>query len=319
MQSTATDFVSALIVARDVRLSGDDTRRYSRDVERGRLVRVRRGVYLPTQLWAGMNRTQRGLARMWAYHLTAERPPVFSHESAARLHGLPLLPGVDERLSVAVPLDAAPKADRDLRRRPLGVAPEEVIVVHGLQATSPARTVVDLSVALVFSSAVVVADAALGGGTVSADDLEQSAQNAAIQRVSRKARRVLDFADPRSGSAGESLSRAVIHESGFPAPVLQQTFHDTKGLIGIVDFWWPEHRLIGEFDGRVKYQAGRFEGTPEERLWNEKLREDRLRAQRTSVARWIWSDALAPSLLVYELSRHGLPSSKHRLADRTPR
>src|SRR5674476_401682 len=48
---------------------------------------------------------------------------------------------------------------------------------------------------------------------------------------------------------------------------------------GRVDFWWPGARVVGEFDGRVKYGRANPSGRPpEDVLWDEKLREDRLRA-----------------------------------------
>jgi len=313
MTTPTLDFISALITASDLRSAGEDSRAYRRDVERGRLVRVRRGVYLPNEIWAALDPRDRWVARMWAFQLTAERVYVFSHESAARLHGLPLLPDADKRLSIAVSQQEGARADGDLRRRPLQLAPKDIELVRGLLVTSVARTVVDLAGALSFPAGVIVADAGLRNGTTSRDDYEQASQAAALQRVSRKVRRVIDFADALADSPGESLSRAVIHEAGFPAPLLQQSFRDERGLIGVVDFWWPDHRLIGEFDGRIKYQSGRFEGTPDDRLWKEKLREDRLRAQHTAIARWIWSDAMAPALLAYELTRHGLPTTQvHR-------
>ena len=112
-----------------------------------------------------------------------------------------------------------------------------------------------------------------------------------------------------SDSPGESLSRAVIHELGFPAPILQFEVGDRRGLAGISDFAWPEHALLGEFDGLVKYT--RDMTRPGENIdaivVREKIREDRMRATGRAMTRWLWKDALQPELLHQQLSDAGLP------------
>ena len=85
-----------------------------------------------------------------------------------------------------------------------------------------------------------------------------------------------------------------LHEH-LPLPEPQVDIHDARGFAGRVDFLWREQRTIGEFDGRIKYgrlvPAGR---SPEDALWNEKLREDRLRDAGWEVARWTWADLSTP-------------------------
>jgi hypothetical protein len=104
--------------------------------------------------------------------------------------------------------------------------------------------------------------------------------------------------------------------SGLPAPRLQTRFSDTAGLIGYVDFWWPEWGLIGEFDGRGKYlrEDLRNGKTTAEVVVDEKVREDRLRAATGArVARWGWDVARSPRLLAAALLRAGLPQ-RHRFS-----
>jgi len=119
---------------------------------------------------------------------------------------------------------------------------------------------------------------------------------------------VLDFATPLPGSPGESLSRANIHELGFPVPELQVVFDDRGGRVGDVDFWWRMANLIGEFDGLVKYTRAEYtQGRPiEEIVIAEKVREDRLRALGPNVSRWLWGVALRPRELYAHLSSAGL-------------
>jgi hypothetical protein len=105
-------------------------------------------------------------------------------------------------------------------------------------------------------------------------------------------RRVIAFADGRSGSVGESRSRVALYRSTLPTPVLQWEVTDRAGrFIGNVDFGCPAQRTVGEFDGRVEYgRSLRGSEDPGEVVFAEKLREDRLRDQDLAVVRWTWAD-----------------------------
>lgn len=119
---------------------------------------------------------------------------------------------------------------------------------------------------------------------------------------------VLDFADGDAESPGESLSRVRILVMGFPAPELQRCFTDARGTIGRADFYWPGVRLVGEFDGAVKYSKPEFlrGRTPSQVVIDEKLREDRLRALGLGVVRWTWNDLRARGALREVLISAGL-------------
>jgi hypothetical protein len=125
----------------------------------------------------------------------------------------------------------------------------------------------------------------------------------------RAARRVVDEADARAESPGESLSRARMIELGVPRPVLQHEVRDGRGLVGRVDFFWPERGVAGEFDGRLKYRAGGVgdRTAAEQRVWEEKRREDRLRSAGLRVVRWTWADAWHPGPLADLLRAAGVP------------
>ena len=66
--------------------------------------------------------------------------------------------------------------------------------------------------------------------------------------------RARPFADPPSGSAGESLSRVLIAEARLPAPDAAAAVLRPARPHRYVDFWWPDFGLIGEFDGLKKYR-----------------------------------------------------------------
>jgi hypothetical protein len=164
---------------------------------------------------------------------------------------------------------------------------------------------------------VVAADWALRqGATLVA--LRRVLDEVAPVRGRPRVERVLDFADGRSESVGESLSRVRIHELGFPKPELQRRLRDRWGLIGFGDFAWDD--LIGEFDGLVKYTdrdmlRGR---SPSAVVVQEKRREDRVRATGHRVTRWVWADIMPGGRLGQMLLDSGLrPERRRAVPDRS--
>ena len=67
-------------------------------------------------------------------------------------------------------------------------------------------------------------------------------------------------------------------------------------LVGITDFAWPEYRLLGEFDGKVKYGRLLKPGEePGDAVFREKIREDLLReATRWALIRFVWANLYNP-------------------------
>lgn len=70
---------------------------------------------------------------------------------------------------------------------------------------------------------------------------------------------------------------------------------DADGFTGRCDFGWREHGVVGEFDGKIKYQRDGYGGLhPEQVVWREKLREDRMRATGLGMVRWTTVDLAHP-------------------------
>ncbi|HET8879897.1 MAG TPA: hypothetical protein VFN00_10625, partial [Arthrobacter sp.] len=129
---------------------------------------------------------------------------------------------------------------------------------------------------------------------------------------------VVQFADARSGSAGESYGRALMRAAGFEAPTLQKEICDRSGRVGFSDYFWEDERIVGEFDGVVKYMKPEYlQGrTPSQAVVDEKRREDRMRAAGFSVVRWVWQDLMAPLQLERALAAAGVPRRRARSARR---
>ncbi len=97
----------------------------------------------------------------------------------------------------------------------------------------------------------------------------------------------------------------MMHRAGLPAPELQVEVSDADGgPLGRTDFGWHRGRLLGEFDGRVKYGRLLKPGeTPGDAVFDEKVREDALRDSGSRVVRWIWAELAEPAIVVERIRR----------------
>jgi very-short-patch-repair endonuclease len=99
-------------------------------------------------------------------------------------------------------------------------------------------------------------------------------------------RRALELADPRSESAGESLTRELLNRLRITPPELQYLVQSPYGEHRL-DFAWPERKVALEFDGRTKY----FDYQPTgDVLFAERRREKALTEQGWTFLRIEWKD-----------------------------
>ena len=142
-----------------------------------------------------------------------------------------------------------------------------------------------------FSSPSLRAD----GYTVDAEAVGEALEGLVRRRGVPLARRATAFADARAESVGESRSRVALARAGLPVPEVQWEVRDEAGrLIGRTDFGWPDHGVIGEFDGQIKYGRLLRPGQlPGDVIFEEKIREDRLRDENWEVVRWTWPELAA--------------------------
>lgn len=172
----------------------------------------------------------------------------------------------------------------------------------GVIVARTARAVLDTARLHSLVAGVVAADVALRRGLTTTEELTRVVETMSRLNGVQRARLCADLASPESESPGESWSAVVLHQHGIPRPCRQQPFGDTRGFIGRSDFWWPDRRVVGEFDGRVKYGRRNPSGRPpEDVLWDEKVREDRLRALDLTVNRWVTADLHRPRAWIERL------------------
>ena len=277
---------------------GYDKSELQRMVRHGDLLPVRRGAYVRTEVQpepASVEERHRLLVGAVAMGGSGG---VVSHASAAVLHGLPVWNNTITQVHLTRSRSTGAKRRGDIEVHSATLPPAQVTLVDGLPTTSLARTVADLGRTLPFAQAVAAGDRAAALG-LDFGDLEQVLETMQQWPGVRQARRVANFLDGRSESAGESVSRVRLCEQGLPSPIPQREIFDDAGrLIARVDFAWLQHRTVGEFDGRVKYGALLKPGQRiEDVIYAEKLREDALRDAGWQVVRWIWADLERRGLL----------------------
>jgi hypothetical protein len=275
----------------------------ARRVRRGELVRLQRGTYASGPLpdaTAELHATV-VIATVAGLRL----PGAVSHLSAAVLHGLPTWNVRFDRVHVTRRPPANGSGTRRVHLHVARLDDDEVTELNGLAVTDLARTAVDVARTLPFEQAVVIVDAALATRITTTEQLtDRLGRMGAVPGV-RRAARVVSFADGRSESVGESRSRVLMKRLGLPAPDLQVKLLRTDGsAMARCDFGWREHRTVGEFDGRVKYGRLLRPGQqPGDAVFEEKVREDAIRDDGHSVARWIWRELSTPAVIGDRLRR----------------
>ncbi|MEE3849566.1 hypothetical protein VZC37_04440 [Gordonia sp. LSe1-13] len=260
---------------------------YRRAIRKKEIVPVGRGVCV-----AAGERTAREWykLRVIAAAVTSEVAPTLSHQSAAAIHGLEMLKPALRRVHM---ITGSPNGGyrTSTQHRHVGtLRPDEIVDVDGFHVTSIERTAVDVACTstMGFAGALAIFDSALRNG---ADREVMARMLRGRRRGAQQARRALHHADGLSENPGESWGRAQMIEAGLPIPRLQHEFRDDDGtLIARTDYDW-DGRLVGEFDGRVKYEKHLRPGeSTADAVIREKAREDALRHRRIQVVRWTWAD-----------------------------
>lgn len=299
---TRIDDMRSLLLTTDQLLAGGHTSQaISRGVKSGDLIRLRPGFYVEGAARELMRRDRHLL--MIAGADRAGDSTVFSHWSAALVHGLP-----DWGLplnKVAILSDSTSSRSRSSRliRQEMSPLPDDdIVVIDGLKVTSPERTVVDISRTCDLASSVAVADAALFAGLVTSELIGSALDRATGRAGILRARHSLGLIDGASESVAETRSRLIFSAFGLPAPETQVDIFDEDGVfIGRVDFFWPEFGVIGECDGFGKYFDDADPMETRRRLAREKDRDAALMALGYRVLHWRWADLDNPARLAHRV------------------
>lgn len=276
----------------DALAAGHDDKSIGRALRTKLWTRVRHGVYTFSDLWARADPVARHRIEARAVARRLGHNVALSHTSAALEHGLTVW-DVDLSLIHVTRLDGgAGRTEAGVVHHEGFCADADVVELDGVLVMKPARAAIETASLGSSESAVVTLDSVLHRHC-STDEL--AATYAVMQHWPgmQRLQVTVRFADGRAESAGESRSRHLCFVHGLPAPELQFEVYDEHGnLIGTTDFAWPEHKLLGEFDGKVKYGRLLRDGEePGDVVFREKQREDALReALLWQMIRLVWAD-----------------------------
>jgi len=274
----------------DLLASGITSDELRQALRSGALTPVAPGAYLRRTEADALDDVARHRVRARCVQHTLGWDAVLSHVTAALFHGADLWNPDLSRIHITRDRRSGGRRTDNLHVHPAPIAREEIYVVGGAAVTSPARTIVDLARSLAVDEAVIAGDSLLRRYPSALVGIPAALDGAALRAGVASARRVVDFLDGRSESAGESLGRLRLRSAGIPEPGLQRELFTPDGtFVARVDFFWEELGIVGEFDGMGKYGAGDPASTAES-VRREKLREDAIRALGFEVVRWTWAE-----------------------------
>lgn len=284
-----------VFLRREAQALGLLDRSLRRDVRAGRWVRVRHGAYADGCGWSALDADGRHRVLARAVLRTNHRVAA-SHHSACLLHGMELW-NVDLTVAHVTRTDGgAGRTERDVVHHEGFSLQDDVVSPEGYQLMRPVRAALESALLGDIESGLVVVDSGLRRELFTVSDLAAQHDLMRSWPGSRHLHVVTRLADGRAGSVGESRSRFLFWSQDLPRPELQFTVEHRGRLVGVTDFAWPEHRLLGEFDGRVKY--GRFlrpGEDPGDAVFREKRREDELRrVTGWGMVRLTWADLHRP-------------------------
>ena len=213
-------------------------------VERGRLLRVHRGVY-------SVGHGLLGRHGMWMAAVLASGPTaVLSHRSAAALWGI----GADSRsrTDVSLPRPAVRSRPGIHAHASVTLRPRDIATREGIPCTTVARTLLDL--------AEVVGDRALARAVEQAEVLRLLDGRAVHEVLARAAGRrgaprldaaLKAAADPAlTASELEEQFLLLCAEHALPAPEVNVPIA-VEGAYLTVDFLWRAGRVVVESDGHA--------------------------------------------------------------------
>lgn len=289
-----------------------------READAAGLVRVSHGAFVaPLTDASGWEKDEHlARARVRAATHRLDSTSVFSHDSAALVHGLWLL-HVPEHVHVVQ--DARRRQSPGLRRHTAELPAADVVEVNGVRVTSIERTIVDCAKSMHPRDALVVTDSGMRlivqpdrdrrVSTAERTETLRSRLLAAVEegprRGRRQARAVIAHADPYAESPYETVIRWIAVSRGLPPPVLQVRFL-VRGKTYYTDLCWQLEftiagravriRLIAEYDGEGKYLGEHptldAAQAAAQRVIAEKEREDDLRSMpNTHMVRFARRDA----------------------------
>lgn len=250
------------------------------------LVRVARGAYVEATLLDPAQRAAHHRQRLLGIVLSRHGTLAASHHSAAVLHGLPVTDACLARVRVVHTTDRRNTRSFDTYTVHPSPGNDGLTTHAGVKTVVPALAVIGTALLAGTWSGQMAADAALRRELTTKDELRDWLTRMPRHPGVALARNVVELADRKAESAGESILRRLLLDLGYEV-VSQYPIEDESGRVfAYTDFYLPEIGVTVEFDGMVKY--GGKDG--KKALDAERSRERRIEKRGHGVARVIWAD-----------------------------
>ncbi len=212
------------------------------------VVPVLRGVYRPRGLPDTIEtRCQAAALVMRPFGVLADR-------TAAWLHGVDTF--AVRELKQLPPLDTLVLRGHSPTRRPecrggsRDLTPRDVVRIHGVFATSPLRTALDLACSLSERDGLACLDGFMRAHDITHEDMIVQLPRYRRRRGVVQLRRLIPLASPLSESPGESWMRMAIIQAGLPVPDLQHWVRDRGRNKFRLDLAYVLAKIAIEYDGR---------------------------------------------------------------------
>ena len=165
------------------------------------------------------------------------------------------------------------------RRPPAGIrtwsdrlSPDEIQLVGGIPATTPARTAFDLACRNPTGKAVAAIDALARATKLEVTEAQLLTERYRGHRNVRRARHALTLVDAGAESPRETWLRLLVIEAGYPHPQTQIPVHGEYGeLVAVLDLGWEHVKIALEYEGdhhrtdrrQFRRDIARFEALPD--------------------------------------------------------
>jgi Protein of unknown function (DUF559) len=224
---------------------------------------------------------------------------VFCGRTAAWMHGLDYVP-LNPVEAIAAPA-ATSRTRFGIVVRRSEPPPEDVVVVRGLRLTSLNRTLLDFAAGSTPVDALIAIDMATRLRKINALDLVAFANDRSPLAGCARLRELAVLAEPAE-SPMETRLRWLFKESGLPRPLVQVDLHDRTGsFIGRADLYYPDARLVIEFDG-VNHKN---------RLVADNRRQNELMSSEFTILRFTTADLMDRPQHIVALVRGMLAGRTH--------
>jgi len=214
-------------------------------------VRLSQGLYLSSAVAPSLLER----CRAWSRLLPPEA--AFGLGTAAELYDLPTHRPPDVHV-VLRPQRVLPQR-RGLRVHVRQLQAHDVVDLDGVRVTSPAQTYLDLAARVGPAELVVVGDALLRDGRLTAEELTLRLARADGVRGVVRARTCAPLLCPKAMSRPESLMRYWLTTSELPEPEVQVPVYDRWGrAVAHADLGYSRWKVALEYEGRQHAEREQF-------------------------------------------------------------